>query len=122
MGAATGATVRSSATCKTSALRRERVRRCKASRSRRQISHDRRSNRAYMREWRANPKNRTTERHRAAGWRLRRKLAQLAARKNPDMSGEQCAYCHQAAITRIDRLRATKDGFRPIVLPYCGLC
>lgn len=122
MGAATGTFVRNAAGFRTTGSRREPTRRCNASRSPKQMSRDRRSNRQYMREWRANPKNRAKERLRAVGWRWRRKLAQLEARQRGIASGMQCAYCRQAAIMKIDRMRASEDGFRPVVVPYCGMC
>lgn len=83
-------------------------------------------NRKYMREWRANPKNRERERERAA--------ASVKAREVEDAladfrSGAKtidkplCAMCrHKPPVMMVDRLRATAKGFVRVELPYCGEC
>jgi len=103
---------------------RKRKSRCIAACDDRERRRTRASKREYMRRWRTDPANRDRERLYEAGIRESRKLRDLqrdAARStvNPKI----CGCCRRLkAVTKIERMRATEEGFAPVVVPYCGQC
>jgi hypothetical protein len=83
-------------------------------------------NRQYMREWRADPKNRKRERERAAASGKARQLEDALAdirSGTKHIDKPLCAMCrHKPPVMMVDRLRATVKGFVRVELPYCGEC
>ena len=84
------------------------------------LSHQRRQNREYMRRWRTSPENRAKEKRRFAGMQWQRKLERETQQREGEI--RTCAYCRQESVMRIDRLRPTENGFKKVELPYCGHC
>lgn len=89
----------------------------------------RRRNRAYMREWRADPANR--ERVRAAYARsnyarkLRVALMVDARGTTESRTVESCAFCRvRPATTQIGRLEISRASgkYHEVLVPYCGHC
>jgi hypothetical protein len=85
------------------------------------LAHQRRQNREYMRRWRTSPENRAKEKRRFAGMQWQRKL-ERASQQPREGEIRSCAYCRQESVMRIDRLRPTENGFKKVQLPYCGHC
>lgn len=72
-----------------------------------------------MRRWRAVASNRERERTQQHFAQLERKvnlLTRASARKF-------CGFCYQRpSVAIVERLIATRRGFRRIFVPYCGVC
>jgi hypothetical protein len=74
--------------------------------------------RSYMRRWRSVPTNRQRERAAQQRWKLVRKERVLSL-PGPKL----CGFCYsRAPIAEVERLVATRTGFRRIFVPYCGQC
>ena len=77
-----------------------------------------RRGREYLRQWRANPKNRA--RLRAA---TERQVARRKQAPSRDGDAKVCAFCRRRrAVKQIERLITTRDGFQPVLLPSCADC
>jgi hypothetical protein len=82
------------------------------------LAQRRKSNREYMRQWRANPKNQRRERLSRRGWLETRKIRDVARHNS-----RVCSFCHQrAARSEVSRLRPVANGFVEVRMLYCGQC
>lgn len=83
--------------------------------------------RDYMREWRADPEHRQSERVRRQHFYFRRKLRRAHRPRYVGMRGQRlCGICGvRRPVEIIERLRVSEadpSGFVKVLIPYCGHC
>lgn len=84
----------------------------------RQRDELRRDKREYMRRWRANPENRA----RVMAMR-ERQCAKRKLQRSRETGERMCSFCRtHAAVKRIERLVATKAGFKAVYVMCCADC
>jgi len=87
------------------------------------------SKREYMRRWRSDPAHQAQERERRLERYYDRKLRILSddgETRTEACPDGLCGFCHRLpSITEVQRLVVSgmgKDGYVPILVPYCGTC
>ena len=83
------------------------------------VSHLLMQKRDYMRRWRSIAANREHERTHQRAAQLENKVNLLSFVSTTKV----CGFCYQRPSIRIiERLIATRRGFRRVFVPYCGVC